>query len=92
MEVYRRIYVRKSSFTALLTRCRKTKISDRISDDIPPQMKILNTVIPKICAKAYDKYKNLADIFLKPWKLYRFLLISYIQKSHVLVHIYLVPN
>ena len=36
-EVYRRIYVWKCSYTAF---------SDHISDDIPPQIKILNMVIP----------------------------------------------
>ena len=45
-EVYRRIYVRKLRFTAPLMRRHKKEISDRISDDIPPQMKNLNTVIP----------------------------------------------
>ena len=40
-EVYRRIYNRKFSFTAT-----QNVISERISDDIPPQMKILNMAIP----------------------------------------------
>ena len=45
VEVYRSIYGRKSCFTAPLSRRRKKK-SDGISDDIPPKMKNLNTVIP----------------------------------------------
>ena len=40
----RRIYIRKSRFTVRL-RVAIKQISDRISDDISPQMKILNTVI-----------------------------------------------
>ena len=46
------IYVQKSRFTAPLTPGRKTKILsayptiDRIFNDIPTQMKTLNTVIP----------------------------------------------
>ena len=45
-EVFRRIYVRKSHFTAPLAPRRKTKFIHRISDDIPPQVTILNTAIP----------------------------------------------
>ena len=41
--VYRRIYVRKSRFTAPLARRHKTKFR---TDDIPPQIKNLNAVIP----------------------------------------------
>ena len=39
-------YIIGSRFTAPLGHHCKTNISDCISDDIPPQMKILNTVIP----------------------------------------------
>ena len=39
------IYVRKSHFMAPLQRRRKTNLR-RISADMPPQMKILNTVVP----------------------------------------------
>ena len=35
------------SFTALLACSHRTTFSDCKSDDIPPQMKILNKVIPK---------------------------------------------
>ena len=41
--VYRRIYGRKSRFTAPLTRRRNTKFPTVYP---PPQLKILNTVIP----------------------------------------------
>ena len=34
------------TFSATLTRHRKTKFSFHISDDIPPQIRILNTVVP----------------------------------------------
>ena len=40
-DVYRWILGRKLSFTAT-----RNAISERISDDIPPQMKILNMLIP----------------------------------------------
>ena len=42
---YRRLYGRKLHFTASLTRRRKKNFFDHITDDIPPQIKILNTVI-----------------------------------------------
>ena len=47
-EAYRLIYVRKSCVTA-------DKISDRISDDIPPRMTNLNTVTPKTERKENDQ-------------------------------------
>ena len=40
--VYSQFYGRKVRFTAL----RKAKISEHETNDIPPQMKILNTVNP----------------------------------------------
>ena len=40
-KAYHRIYGRKISFTAT-----RERVSERISDDIPPKMKILNMVIP----------------------------------------------
>ena len=45
---YRRIYMngRKFSFTATRERSRKTLFSVRLSDNIPPKMKILDMVIP----------------------------------------------
>ena len=43
-------YVCKSSCMAPLARRRKTKFSDRLADDGPPQMKILNAVIPCLSA------------------------------------------
>ena len=47
-EVYSQIYIRKCSFTATPKLSCKTSLPDRISDDIPSQMKIL-MVIPIIC-------------------------------------------
>ena len=46
-EVYRRICVQGVTFSATLTRHRKTKFSFHISNDIPPQIRILNTVVPQ---------------------------------------------
>ena len=40
------IYGWKFSFMVMRKRSPKNVISERISDDIPPQMKILNMVIP----------------------------------------------
>ena len=45
-EVNCRIYCQISHYTALLLRCRKTKFPT-----VNPQMKILNTVIPKFVPK-----------------------------------------
>ena len=47
-EVYCRIYVRKSCFTALVPLRRKTKFPNRISDEIPPQMKFWIWLSPKL--------------------------------------------
>ena len=45
-EVDHWIYKQKSRLIAPLSHCCKTTFSDQMSDDIPPQMQILNTVIP----------------------------------------------
>ena len=45
-EVLGRIYGQKISFMGTCLWNPKTSISDYISDDVPPQMKILNIVIP----------------------------------------------
>ena len=54
------MYVRKSRFTALLARRRKTKFPTVY----PPQMKILNTIIPLTYGIGIAEYLHLQ---IYPW-------------------------
>ena len=54
----------RETFNILEITSRKNYISDSISNDIPPQIKILNTVIPCVlvlCSKCFDIFKLLYE-------------------------------
>ena len=62
-EVYRQIYGRKFSFTATCKRSRKTWFPKRISDNIPPQMKILNMIIPILMHYQHFPFKKTVKMY-----------------------------